>query len=73
MMESISYLHSLNVYFGGVRPRVFEIFPDYSVKLGDFSLAFKVSDSLKLDDDVGNVKGYAEEFALENIKTQAQK
>jgi serine/threonine protein kinase len=66
-MEAMNYVHSKNVYFGGMKPQNLLVFRDYSVKIGDFGVSMKIPNSSPMDEPLYDVKGLTLDFSKRSI------
>ena len=65
-MKALNYLHSINIYYGDLKPQNLLIFKDYSVKFGDFGCCIKFSDD-STEDTLAYVRGVTKEYSCKEV------
>ena len=65
-VEAVAYLHSINVYYGDMKPQNLLIFRDMSVKLGDFGISIKLSEEAA-DEEEYEIKGVTKGYSSKQI------
>eukprot|EP00347_Sterkiella_histriomuscorum_P005149 403357708 len=56
-LQLVKFLHSINLYYGDMKPQNLLIFSDYSIKIGDFGISIMQDPNTKSLDKVHTLKG----------------
>eukprot|EP00347_Sterkiella_histriomuscorum_P021368 403334225 len=56
-LEIIKFLHSINIYYGDMKPQNLLVFEEYSIKIGDFGISIMLDPNSKVTDKIHTLKG----------------
>eukprot|EP00347_Sterkiella_histriomuscorum_P014842 403359318 len=66
ILEIVKFLHSINMYYGDMKPQNLLIFSDYSIKIGDFGISIMMDPATKITDKVHTLKGLTTAYSSIN-------